>query len=235
MKVFENISNLKFYTKAGIISSVTALTLLGASCNNKQNNIDKSLANDSFQKNEISQADTETLRGGVITTYIEDNGFDKWEIKNFKDGSVIKVKDLGNNSYDYEDYYPNGKLKSYFGIEKIAGHITGYTVEVYNNKGQQTYYEKFSETCRDGADEYLKFDKQGRIIEDIDGTYQYNADGSYKNIRPVGKCKKIIYKDSNNKETKTVIIGEDNTETTVSSDIYRKLNAPERFIEMLDK
>ena len=235
MTVIGNISNLKFYAKTGIISSVTALTLLGVSCNNKQSNIDKTLASDVFQKNEFLQSDLEPLRGGIKTSYIETNGFDQWEVKKFNDGSMVKVLDLGNNSYDYEDYYPNGKLKSYFGIEKIPGNLIGYTVEVYNDKGQQIYYEEFSETCRDGADECLKFDKQGRIIEDIDGTYQYNDDGSYTNIRTVGKCKKVIFKNSNNREIKTIMIGEDGSEMTVGSDIYRKLNAPKRFLEMLNK
>ena len=230
MNMIGNIVNMKSYLKTGAVAAcIGATALFATSCNsnNKSQQIDKTPVTDVFQKHEIM----ETPRENIDTTYVEERDMHKYEVTKFKDGTMTKVFDDGC-VYDFEEYYPNGQKKSNFFIEKFGSTTTGSTVEVLNEKGQQIYYVDFNPTCRDGADEYIKYDNQGRIIEDIDGTYKYNDDGSYTYSMPSGKCNIVVYYNATGDEVKTEMHGEDGTVTQMDENVYKTLNAPEKFIEM---
>ena len=121
------------------------------------------------------EPDLDTQGRKVVSTeeYDDGNGLPITK-ETYEDGSWSESYTMkGHGSYC--EHYPNNNIKFDYGWN---GDEFGYTI--YDEQGKILYWEEAIITCHDGEDEYDKYDKKGRLIEDVDSKYIYNDKNNTK-------------------------------------------------------
>lgn len=120
----------------------------------------------------------------------------------YEDGSWSESCILRGRGF-YNEYYANNNKK--FEYSWAEGDYRSYTI--YDEDGKILYWEYADTTCPNGEDEYDKYDKKGRLIEDLYWKYIYDDEKNTKTriIKPpLGskKCKIVtVYDITDGKET----------------------------------